>query len=499
MRVVFAVTLSCFWSGFSPGALRAQQPPQAGRVVSETTTVSVSGRDVRVESGRLWVPEYRADPTSQLIRLAYVKLTTFAAEPRAPIFYLAGGPGGSATATASGPNAITGWVPYLEIGDVVLLDQRGAGQSERFLRFPASSVPEDVLVSRESAVRHIAETTRAAAEHFRARGVALEGYTSNEAADDIDALRRALGYEKISLLGFSYGTHLALATIRRHEAAIADVVLCGVEGLDETHKLPLDMDVQFRKVSRMVADDPRVGSYVPDMVALYQRVVEKLARAPMVVEIPQPGGSKQVPVGPWGLQLILRFDIGDASDLPVFPRLLYSIDRGDPSVLRWFVARRYVIFSGANLMSTFTDGSAGASPERWATIRAQTRESMFGDVTVLPWPAVDTAAGVADLGPEYRAPLVSDVRTLLLSGSLDWNTPPYHAERLRWGLRNAVHLSVENAGHEQVLPQPAIQRAILAFLKGDDVRDVRVALPPLRFVPIEGDDPSVTHPSVRSR
>lgn len=104
-----------------------------------------------------------------------------------------------------------------------------------------------------------------------------------------------------------------------------------------------------------------------------------------------------------------------------------------------------------------------------------------------------------DLGAEYRAPLVSDVRALLLSGSLDWNTPPYQAERLRWGLRNATHISVENAGHEQVLPQPAIQRAIVAFLQGEGVSGVRVALPPLRFVPLEGYDPEVTHPSVPRR
>jgi pimeloyl-ACP methyl ester carboxylesterase len=352
------------------------------------------------------------------------------------------------------------------------------------------------LANQEKALALTLDYTRRATEHFRGQGVDLRGYTTPESADDLDAVRAALGYERINLLGFSYGTHLAIATIRRHEDHIANVVLAGIEGPNQTHKLPLNMDIQFRKLARMVADDPAVGRRVPDLTALYERVLERLDREPMAVQIRAPDGSvHSVTVGPWGLPFILRFDIGDASDLPVFPRLLWSIDQGDPSVLAWFVQKRYGIFTGVNLMSMLTDGASGATASRWAVIREQAEHSAFGDVMILPWPYVDTATGVEDLGDEYRAPLVSDVRALLLSGSLDWNTPPFQAEELRWGMRNAVHLSVDNAGHEQVLPQPGIQRAILRFLAGEDVGDVRVSLPPLRFVPLEGTG-EVTHPSV---
>jgi pimeloyl-ACP methyl ester carboxylesterase len=385
------------------------------------------------------------------------------------------------------------WLPYVEIADLIFVDQRGTGRSDRALRYSAASIPEDAFVSREAVLTQFLETTRAAVEHFRAQGVDLRGYTSAEAADDLNDLRKALGYDTMTLFGFSYGTHLAQAAIRRHEARIESVVLSGVEGLDETHKLPLNMDVQFEKLARIVADDSVVGPHIPDLLALHDRVIAKLEREPMIVQL----RTRSVPVGPWGLNFILRFDIGDASDLPVFPRLLYSIDQGDASVLTWFVRRRAIIFSGVNLMSTLTDGASGASPERWVTIRAQAEASRFGDVMVMPWPWADSAAGVVDLGAQYRAPLVSDVRALLLSGSLDWNTPPYQAERLRWGMRNATHIIVQNAGHEQVLPQPEVQRAILRFLEGQDVSDVRVALPPLRFVPLEGYDPKVTHPAVR--
>lgn len=480
------------------GAQDDSPPPKAGDLSVETRAIEVPGLGpVEADFGRLTVPEKRAAPDSNLIELAFVRLRSTAESPRAPLVYLAGGPGGSSTNFADSPRSLAAWGPLLAVCDVVFLDQRATGRSTPDLRYRTDrQPPADVFTDEAVAKQFFASVAREAAERFRKQGIDLTGYNSNEAADDIDDLRRALGAEKISLIGFSYGTHLALATIRRHGEHLENVVAIGVEGLDETHKLPLAMDVQLGKVSLMVARDERVGPYVPDMAALLKRVCRKLDRDPMVVTIAGPDHQPvEVAVGSFGLLYILRRDLGDASDLPVFPRLLYSIDQGDPSVLQWFVRKRWG-FSSLNLMTYLTDGASGASPLRWQMINQQARQSVFGDVADIPWPEIDEAIGVEDLGEDYRAPLVSDVRALFLTGTLDFNTPPYQAERIRWGMPNATHLIVENAGHEQILPQPGVQRAILAFLQGQDVRDRTVILPPLRFVPIEGFDPQVTHPSV---
>jgi pimeloyl-ACP methyl ester carboxylesterase len=147
-------------------------------------------------------------------------------------------------------------------------------------------------------------------------------------------------------------------------------------------------------------------------------------------------------------------------------------------------------------MTLLVDGASAATAERLATIEAQAEVSLFGSVVNFPFPEVNAVWRPADVGDAFRAPLVSDVRTLFLSGTLDWNTPPHQAEEVRWGFARATHLVVENAGHEQVLPHPEVQTAIVRFLRGEDVGGVRAAHPPLRFVPLEGYDPDVTHPSV---
>ena len=77
------------------------------------------------------------------------------------------------------------------------------------------------------------------------------------------------------------------------------------------------------------------------------------------------------------------------------------------------------------------------------------------------------------------------------------NTPPYQAERLRWGMTDATHLIVDHAGHEQTLFQNDTAVPVIAdFLAGRDVRNRTITYPALRFVPLEGTDPAVSHPSV---
>ena len=102
-----------------------------------------------------------------------------------------------------------------------------------------------------------------------------------------------------------------------------------------------------------------------------------------------------------------------------------------------------------------------------------------------------------ELGDDFRTPLVSPVRALIVSGGLDFNTPPSQGDELLWGMPNATHIVVANAGHEQTLFQNDTAVPVIKdFLLGHDVSDRRITYPELRFVPLEGTDPTATQPSV---
>ena len=58
---------------------------------------------------------------------------------------------------------------------------------------------------------------------------------------------------------------------------------------------------------------------------------------------------------------------------------------------------------------------------------------------------------------------------------------PFQAEEIRWGFSDAQHIIVQNAGHEDTLPNQQVQAAVARFLEGQDVGDARIALPAPKF------------------
>src|SRR5205085_4699253 len=125
-----------------------------------------------------------------------------------PMFHLEGGPGIAATNAAGfyvGPGSV-----YREHRDVVLIDQRGTGKSNP-LQCPQlekrGPLVEMYPVDEVKACRETLEKT-----------ADLTQYSTERAAGDIDAVRRALGYDNIDLWGVSYGTRLAQVYMKRYPA-----------------------------------------------------------------------------------------------------------------------------------------------------------------------------------------------------------------------------------------------------------------------------------------
>ncbi len=475
------------------------QPAKERLEIKNQTFTSASGKEVRAEVGSLIVPENRASKESANIKIKFVRLKSTNPNPKAPVVYLEGGPGSSCTWQAGNPRYLDLWAQFLEVSDIILMDQRGTGEAaERLTWIWKEPLPEDLLVDAAVANKHFQRVCEKALVAFKERGVQLEGYTTKENAVDIEELRKALGLDKISLYGFSYGTHLGLAYIRYFGSKVENAILVGTEGPNHNYKLPSAMDVQFRKIALLAKEDSGVNSHVPDLITLYERVIRKIEKQPISIEIPSPLTRQpmMVKIGPFGLNMLLRFDIGDASDIPVIPRLLYSIDQGDYSILKWFVRKRITAGYGINAMSATTDLASGATADRWQRIEAEKKHSYFKDVINLTLDALVNSWPHPDLGEEYRSPLVSNVRTLFMSGTLDFNTPPHQAEEIRWGFSNSSHIIVDNAGHEQVVGHPGAPQAMIKFLKGENVDDVALFYPKLKFIPVVGEDSDVFHPSM---
>jgi pimeloyl-ACP methyl ester carboxylesterase len=189
----------------------------------------------------------------------------------------------------------------------------------------------------------------------------------------------------------------------------------------------------------------------------------------------------QIAIDDEAMRGFLVADIGDGNDFPYFPALLLTVKRRDATILEWFAEKRINQRSGVNLMWLGMRCSAGASAVRDQQIQMEAAVSIFRNTINDPFPAICAALPEIDLGDTYRAPLISSAEVLFISGTLDAHTPPYQAEEIRWGMPNARHLIVQNAGHEDLEPSAEVQSIMADYLAGKDVANRSVSLPTPRF------------------
>ena len=461
----------------SPYILKTN-PPRAGGPTYRIPT----------ELGRLLVPEKRSNPDSRLIELAFVRLKSTAAQPGPPLIFLAGGPGSSGI-DAFRSARLQSWLAALrDVGDVIALDQRGTGVSVPCLdSCEMLNIPLDHPGNYDEILEMYRQKSRTSMAFWQERGVDLSGYTTEESADDIDALRRALGYEQVHLYGASYGSHLALATMRRHQDALARVVVAMVEGPDHTIKLPSNIQQHLEHISRIAQQDSRLNYAVPNLLDTMGSVMRRLEQDPVTVSVKDKstGNEEKVTVGAFDLQYVTAIGIASRRFIAYLPSRYYTMMQGDFSwlageVLAW---RRGWLGSA---MMFHMDAASGASPERLAQIQREAPTTLLGNTIDFPFPQIADAWGNPDLGPAFRAPIQSDIPTLFISGTLDARTPASNVEEVRTGFSNNYHIIVEGAAHSTPdhVNVPNVRAAMIDFLQGNPVT-VTHASTPFEFVPVE--------------
>lgn len=470
---------------FNVSALAQQK---AGTLkIKPYTFQNSKGEKTAAEFGTLLVPENRSDPQSNLIELAFVRFKSTAAKPGPPIVYLAGGPGGSGIGTATG-SRFPLFMAFREIADVIAFDQRGTGYSKPNLGcYEQLSAPLDIAPGPEMALKVLRENSKACIEYWRdIQRVDLTAYNTNESADHLEDLRKALGVPKISLWAISYGTHLSFATLRRHPQSISRAILAGTEGPDHTYKLPSNIQKHLEDLAAVIKADPQIGKDIPDFLGLMKSVFDRLDAQPQTVEITDPRTKQKVRVivNKFVLQYIVANNIGTTVTAN-FPALFYRASKGDftnPAQVWLSISRQGV----GSAMSFMMDCASGQTAARRELIAREAKGTLLEDLFNFPFPEVCEEWNAPDLGDEFRSPLKSNVPTLFISGTLDARTPVSNAEEYRKGFTNSTHIIINGAVHSDplFLSSPKIKDGMMEFLRGQPVTVTRIDGPPMKFAPL---------------
>ena len=419
-----------------PTASLAQPTSPVGRFEPGPCPVETAPGE-KIDCGVLIVPENRAKSDSRSIRLPVVIQRSRSTAPaRDALMFLPGGPGVTAMANARSGKGN----PFLETRDQVLLEPRGGHAAQ-----PALECPE-VSAAKQAADASPAGVAKAAARcHARlvAAGVDLDGYTSAETADDIEALRGALGYDKLDLYGLSYGGRLALTVLRRHPGGVRAVVLDSPlppqVNYDETATASLRRGLNL--VLDGCATDPACSRAYPDLSERFTALVTGADRKPLAIGGDSVRGAAIVDA--------LAGALGDPKITPLLPRIIAEASAGRTAELAPLVARAKASsgFAWGLRLSVWCAEEAPFENAARVADQVSPRHGLAGaDARTAP-PEACRAWKVAPVPAVENTPVKSEVPVLIFAGELDPVVPPAWSQGLLADLPNARFVLMPGRAH----------------------------------------------------
>jgi pimeloyl-ACP methyl ester carboxylesterase len=184
--------------------------------------------------GSVQVPEDHSKPDGKKIPLEFAILKSHSLYAEAdPVVYLQGGPGGSSINQI--PLLAQSFEPFRKTRDVVFWDQRSAGLSGQSVKcFDALAANAALIAQKKYTTTEIdgsnkdSNTIADCLKEVQAAGIDISKYNTTENAKDVPLIVKALGYESYNIYGISYGTKLALETMRVAPEGIRSVIIDGV-------------------------------------------------------------------------------------------------------------------------------------------------------------------------------------------------------------------------------------------------------------------------------
>lgn len=448
---------------------------------------------VAADCGALLVPEDPTRPGGRQIHLAFARIAAVSRSKQPdPLFLLAGGPGMAATTFYAMTAPV--FTRIHRDRDIVLVDQRGTGQSNP-LNCPEGD--ESDLGGSDSA---LVDETRRCLQMLSSKADVAQ-YTTSVAVKDLDRVRQALGYQQINLYGVSYGTRVAQEYLRRFPQQTRSLILDGVVPPELSFGAGMAIDAQ-RSLERILARCARESecqSRFGDPQQDYRSLQATVQTHPVPVSVADPstGDPRHFEFTSSHLATVLRLSIYSAEPTALLPLLLHetssSKDFSHIATQYLLLSRSYtdVVAVGMNNTVACTEDIPFYDPKRVA--RSVLEHTFLGTAQLDALLAVCKIWPHGPIDPDFHAPLHSTVPALLLSGSDDPVTPPEYGEEAKRGLPNSLHVVLKDFGHGQ-LAAPCVDRVMEQFINRASVAGLDVSCthndkPTPFFISINGPAP----------
>ncbi len=329
-----------------------------------------------------------------------------------PLFFLNGGPGDASSPMAPFVASLVAEVNQSR--DLVFVDLRGTGRSNPLACERIG--PEKSLQRHRSYLLRVDIDVEPCVEKLM-EVADLTQYNTTYAATDYNEVRAALGYQKMALIGGSYGTRLGQEIIRRYPKHVDAAVLFGVA--PPSIHLPSGFARSFQNVlDTMLANcaaNTACSERYPNLAALPGQISAALE-----------GNYEPI--------------------VQIIAEIFFSVQQ------RFFIGLNNSFVCAEDL--PFVDIEAERESSA-GTVLGMYRMQQQLD-TCAKWPQGQVAA-------DFHDPLVSDVPVLLMTGANDPVTPPSNGDLVARTLSRSLHAVFKDRGH-QIVEDPAVTACFVSIL-----------------------------------
>lgn len=426
------------------------------------------------EIGVCFVPENRNSKNSRTIGVGFARYPTTASQSGPPIFILPGGPASSYVEKNDHPakaiRMLSQDMPdyfkqLRQVADVICVDQRGFSKRGDVLTvsFEVAAPPKTTPLSVSRYESAIGTAIKDTVRDYSKEGVDLRGYTIIEMAADVEDLRKALGYERIVLMGGSFGTTWSLAVMRLYPVSVDRALLSATSPIGNTYDDPTLVLAALRRMWKWVDQQDSWKPFLPEggMQEAADVVLKRL--------------EKGIPVQRRGL-----FGIGH----PALVRTLGPEDFpfSDPGQIlelyhghteRWAEPIKTSIHT-YSVMGECVNSSNGCSISRLDRIvndsaakyiRSRAAHESRVRSTAAYWPAKDIG--------RFRRQTRCDIPVVFVHGNWDLLTPIEYLHELTPSFSNHHSIIFHRGGHLGVgtvlVATQQLRASVLKFLKSGDM------------------------------
>jgi pimeloyl-ACP methyl ester carboxylesterase len=464
-------SLPCRFGPFSPPTRVAAGPPRLpSSATREANQIPCADPNLGAACGYVSVPLDRTDPKSRKIQIHFELFTHFGSGPaQSAILWNPGGPGEATTDPGDTAAALYLMEANLDVHDLLLVDDRGRGYSNTIDCRPLQYGNDPFVPGEEDCVSQL--------------GAAISRYGTGDIAQDTDAVRAALGYDKVDYFVWSSGGVDATAYATRYGSHVRSLVLDAPVGTPAASSVFGELHIQTQAERRMIG---LACTYSPTCRVDHPRAADDLDS--LVAQIrahPLTGQAYDASGNPTHVTIdearLLFFIIHNPSGNFVSTGEILaagqSLRRGDPAPLLRLAAESFFPWpSGINYgdPTVFSIGADGATacadlttPWSWSA-QPSTRAAQYERaVDGLPSNYFAPFSAAAATGILYSSPVLCtwwakptpstpitppnpvypNVPTLVLSGNMDDNVPYGEVSKVAALFPGSTLVEVAEAGH----------------------------------------------------